>query len=730
MRILLTVTVSFFFCCTCFAQTTDRDILLKGVDDIVLPDSPATVYAIINSNDQTQIIAVGVVQQQQWTLPAIISSRLGRGKLLIFGSDLYLKGPLLARPTIRRLMDNSLSWAKDNGLPGRKGVQYCDHDSLVIAPSTGVVVLTRDIKDPAERSGLETFIRKGGTLIFGCASGDGSLNDLFNKAGLYPVYMPLGSVDNTRRLGIDVIPPYLHIRTTLEAIKAPGFTVPASDADMYASTLANYIFHNDDTAATYREILRAFDTLDHGPMIPMPGNAVIKADTKNYLAYEVQGYLANRKQHGHPDPGFVDPSSRTFPGAVDAAAKRVDETITIPVQGGRQGLAEQPSVFYRWHSTGLYVPAGEKVSIYVDTSYVPRRLKARIGVHDDNLQHMDYFTRNEADLTRTFELGGRRIEIYSPFGGLLMIDVPDTSTLKNMVVRVSGAVRTPWFRLGLTSVRDWQQSIRNFPGPWAELASDKIILTVPSYRIRRLDDPEKLLRFWDEVMDADAKLASIPLARVQPERIIIDRQVAFGYMFTAPQKIVAPDDESCALMLDEALIRTKGSWGHFHELGHRHQFFEIDFTGLGEVTANLYTMYVYDKVLHKGIYNHENIPNKAAVIANIKKYMAGGPSFEKFCNDPFLALSMYIELIENFGWQSIGQVLARYRKLPREQYPATDADKRDYWFVCISEVTGKNLAAFFDKWKVPVTDKAKASVKGKLRAAGYELREWLPEELK
>src|SRR3569833_3372493 len=130
---------------------------------------------------------------------------------------------------------------------------------------------------------------------------------------------------------------------TLEAVKAPGFTVPVQDADMYASTLANYIYHNDETAAAYRAILRTFDTLDHGPMIPMPGNAVIKADTKNYLAYEVQGYFANRKQHEHPDPGFVDPTSRTIPGAVNAATSSVNETITIPVQGGRQGLTERPA---------------------------------------------------------------------------------------------------------------------------------------------------------------------------------------------------------------------------------------------------------------------------------------------------------------------------------------------------------------------------------------------------
>jgi len=303
-----------------------------------------------------------------------------------------------------------------------------------------------------------------------------------------------------------------------------------------------------------------------------------------------------------------------------------------------------------------------------------------------------------------------------------MINIPDTTSLKQITVKVSGAVRAPYFKLGVTSVRDWKLKVRDYPGAWAELASDKLILTVPSYRIRKLDDPEKLMKFWDEVMDADAALAAISTERVHPERIIIDRQVAFGYMFTAEKKIVTPDDASCALMLDEELIRKKGSWGHFHELGHRHQFWGIDFGGLGEVTTNLYTMYVYDKVLHKGLYNHENIPGKQAVIDGIKKYMSGKPDFATFCNDPFLALSMYIELIENFGWQSIEQVFRQYRDLPKDRYPGTEADKRDYWFTCISAATGRDLSAFFDKWQVPITEKAKASVK--------TYPGWLPDELK
>ena len=40
-----------------------------------------------------------------------------------------------------------------------------------------------------------------------------------------------------------------------------------------------------------------------------------------------------------------------------------------------------------------------------------------------------------------------------------------------------------------------------------------------------------------------------------------------------------------------------GSWGLYHELGHNHQNRDWTFDGTVEVTVNLFTLYVYDKVL-------------------------------------------------------------------------------------------------------------------------------------
>jgi hypothetical protein len=523
---------------------------------------------------------------------------------------------------------------------------------------------------------------------------------------------------------IDTIPGYLHIRTLLSAVKDGGFKQwqKGKEFEIADASIKLAIVYNNDNSGTVTDIKNAFGLKENDPLVPTPAEPIRKKDFKKYLQYIIQRVQIEKRSDANPDSVFIAKASYVFPGYVGSDVQRVNKKVSLKVQGGSQGLWDPTTVFERWHSTGLYVPAGEKVYVTIDVKDTALHMKAQIGVHDDNLMHMDQLTREGIDLTKKTDLKEGRNAIFSPYGGLLLINIPDTAAQKNLSVYVEGAVQAPYFKLGETSVEEWKKTIRNYSAPWAELATDKIIFSIPSARIRDLDDPEKLMRFWDEVMDANANLACISVNRLHPERIIIDQEVAWGYMFTEYYKIVVPDDESCKWSVDEAFMRDKGSWGHFHELGHRHQFWGIDFDALGEVTENLYSMYVYDKVLHKGIYNHEAIASKEAVHKRIKEYMAGGPSYEKWSGDAFLALCMYIELIENFGWDAIIKVHKVYRALPKDQYPKTDQDKRDYWFLQISNATQKNLSSFFDKWKVPVSDSAKKQVES------YET--WLPEELK
>jgi len=58
--------------------------------------------------------------------------------------------------------------------------------------------------------------------------------------------------------------------------------------------------------------------------------------------------------------------------------------------------------------------------------------------------------------------------------------VPGRCKLGKTEVEFAGAVEAPFFVLGQTSLAEWRSKVRNRPAPWAELATGKVILTVPS----------------------------------------------------------------------------------------------------------------------------------------------------------------------------------------------------------------------------------------------------------
>ena len=134
-------------------------------------------------------------------------------------------------------------------------------------------------------------------------------------------------------------------------------------------------------------------------------------------------------------------------------------------------------------------------------------------------------------------------------------------------------------------------------------------------------------------------------------------------------------------------------------------------------------LYVFDKVLGLPFDGgHEAIRDRGERAKRIHAFMAKGAPFEEWKDDPFLALMMYIQLYEGFGWKPFEQVFAEYRKLPRADRPKSDAAKRDQWLVRFSKAAGKNLGPFFEAWGVPTSPGARASVEN--------LPGWMPSGIK
>ena len=120
-------------------------------------------------------------------------------------------------------------------------------------------------------------------------------------------------------------------------------------------------------------------------------------------------------------------------------------------------------------------------------------------------------------------------------------------------------------------------------------------------------------------------------------------------------------------MVDLNALRTRGEWGLFHELGHNHQKGEWTFTGTGEVTNNLLPLYLLETVCERPEMHENFVPDNRAKME--REYVAAGADFAKWQSEPFLALVMYQQLRDAFGWETYKKVFAEYRALPDSERP-------------------------------------------------------------
>jgi hypothetical protein len=408
------------------------------------------------------------------------------------------------------------------------------------------------------------------------------------------------------------------------------------------------------------------------------------------------------------------PSSSFFPGAIPGEAKRVrneEVVISTKVSGWRGG--SNPV----WQSTGLYAPPGETIEVVIPSKAATWGLRLQIGSHTDSIAHHETWHRPPL-ITRQFDLTAQTTKAGSGYGGLLYILVPPDKPRGDVPVRFSGAVRAPTFILGQTDLNDWRFGIRDFPAPFGELVTDRIVLTVQASDLKKLDMPDKLLEQWRKIVDCYAELAGIPFERGCPERFVPDHQIAIGSLHSGYPIMSQDLNFWSGRLVGDRFILSEGEWGFFHELGHNHQDPLWTFEGTTEVTCNVFGLYVLD-TLYKGSRPHPEVqPDVQA--RKEREYIAAGRQFDTWKSEPFLALIMYEQLSDAFGWEPYKLAFREYQKLSDESRPKTEQQKHDRWLIQMSRATGRNLGPFFRHWGIPVSEAALAEVR--------PLPEWMPDK--
>ncbi|MCG3133053.1 MAG: hypothetical protein HMLKMBBP_00144 [Planctomycetes bacterium] len=653
----------------------------------------------------------------------------GRGRVVAFGHGGFLSKDGLAAGDTARLVVQSVRWAAgkrekpvvavcgaDALLPRLDGLDARKTDgSLLAAALQGAhVVVYGDEEglDAEEAKLLDRFVRDGGGLVTsGLAWGwmqihddldltrDHTLNEVLAPMGLAFVD---GYVDAVPELPAARDGDAIHTLCALERVElsASSRAVDARTPGKAAEHLAR--MKNDVQlvsaayrwlpvgATAFRDRVRAVVAKAGADLVPTEKAPIRAGAALKRLAVLVRHMddLAAEPRHAK-----LAASASDFPGVPPPGTPRTARTVRIdPTVPG-------------WTSTGLWALAGEVVTADVAAD-APANLGLRIGCHTDTLWHLDDWRRHP-EISRRFALPPGRTEAANPHGGLVYVDVPrDLADPKPFDVRIAGAViDSPRFVLGETDAAAWKKAVAGPCAPWVELSAKHVTLTVRTEDARTVADPVALMTFWRDVIPHYADLGQ-RAEDAAGQRFVPDRQISAGWLHSG-YPIMAHLVHSRELLRWDVLRpgdpREHGGWGFWHEMGHNHQQDAWTFDGTTEVTCNLFSLFVEEKI--RGIRPKDH-PWPAGSHAKAKAHLAGDRDFGAWKRDPGLALWMYIALEDAFGWDAFRGAFRTYvgdAKLPRG-----DDAQRDQWLVRMSRACRRDLGPFFEAWGVPVSAAARA----------------------
>ncbi len=693
------------------SQTEARAALLRNVRAI---DSGGLPGAVLCGGDHA--FAVVGAKCGKAVLPVACAASYGKGRVVAVGHPSFYSAEGIAKADTAAFVTNALAWLGQGrktvavyknadfakALRGLGGFEVAEIHSLDALTAAAVLAAYPDSLPAAGLERVRAYITSGGGLL---ASGIGwgwqqvsggkslATENLFNRL-LGPVGLLISGdmADRTAKEGYladFALPQGVNV-TEAAALAAGGSSAdPVLLRQLNVTLCAAKSVLPSDGDGPLAKAVNALLASPQATKLPSTATPLKATDIPARLALlEHQSAWRARPLATWP----AHPAAAAYPGLPPADAPRGSRALTVNL--------DVP----RWHSTGLYAAAGEPVTVRLPPGAERLGLRLRVGSTTcDNTRHDTWTRAPKVDLE--VALKTNTLAVTSPFGGLLYVVVPDTVDAPERTVKVTlgNASRAAWFKAGRDTTDAWRASLRSSPAPWAELESDKIILTVPADSVRALDDPAALLRFWESVADLDAKLTALPATRRSAERFVCDTQLCAGWMH-AGYPLMIPT-VTAKEMVDLQTLKTKGDWGFFHELGHNHQNGDWTFAGTGEVTVNFFTLYDMERLC--GIVPRKSRMGEEGIQKQVRKWVAQGKPHDEWCREPFLALETFVRLQQAYGWSAFEKLFAEYRTLSKDERPKSDGEKRDQWATRLSRITGQNIAAVFDAWSIPLSDAAR-----------------------
>lgn len=708
----------------------ERAKILEGIKTVPKTGSPGPVgiwgtmaFPILSAPDKDGVeIAVAA------------AAGYAKGRIIIFGHNSYLDGS--AGGDHAKLLENCIRWAGAKDKP-RVGLLDVKSDVLQAAgfrtesfnkieikrlSDYDVVVMNiQNVTGTEEGKAVTEYLRSGGGVIvgmtgwaFGQTSGG---KELALAHGVNQALMPVGvaitdmsAFDGLTSFSARLeLPVLVNASSAIQAIKKQregGPTLDATAIKQATNAIQIALAAQPPDRSSLRDaVIAALG--NHGDKVgPLPTPETPLTTTKDNAARLRLGMETRVLRLAGGELTTAHPAHVFFPGKSKAESPRISREVSV-----------DPKI-PGWTSTGLYAGAGETITVRVPAELVEKGYAVRIGCHSDTLYHLDEWKR-APDITKTLSISQPEMKLASAFGGLIYVEVPGNAKETNVFSAiVANAIPAPLFILGQHTNEQWASEIKKQPGIWAELACEKLIITLPSVIAQSINNPTELMTFWQKVVEAQDAICNQTSELKRPERIVSDIQISAGYMHSG-YPIMIPTS-AAPEMATLNRIRFPG-WGFYHEIGHNHQRRTFTFDGAGEVTNNVIGMFCYHEVLQKDwLIGHSAITPESRKLS-IDKIKHSSDKWQTWKSEPFTALVTYIQLVQEFGWESWRKYLHSFADSSFGPEPKNDSEARDQFLIRYSKIANRNLGSFFDFWGIPVSSSAKEKVS--------KLETWMPKGL-
>lgn len=374
-----------------------------------------------------------------------------------------------------------------------------------------------------------------------------------------------------------------------------------------------------------------------------------------------------------------------------------------------------------YQPSGLYVRRGEKITFNVSNLNQNYNLSSMIGfkpMWGNRNRTQENNLRNGANTVTAIQDGIISFIFVKRQGY-------DTSPI-TVNVKVTGGKAFPLYKLNRSNLLNWQNDLKIMTdAPFVQLVSDKVLITIPykDYLKRPIRNLAASFQTIHQVIDWEDELAGFDNSSPENMRTnnrinyLIDlystpKEAESYYMYASNYFIGMKRDNYADLT--EKLDR---EWGIWHETGHTHQQNSWTWGSIGEISVNLFSLYVQEKFGLPTRLNTIESGERETTFNKARKYIANPNKNyllenEADYNELFSKLVMFHQLKSVYGWDSIKKLHQYFRKQPFVYNEnETDQDQANKFVYAMCLITKNNLVPFFKKWGLNVDSVTAAKIK-------------------